>query len=155
MIPLLGFLLGCIGGLRSLTAPAVVCWAAHLGWLRFDGTRLAFLDRPVVLIAVTMLAIGELIADKLPKTPSRTAPLGLTARIVLGGASAAALAVSTRTGVPLAAAAGAIGGIAGAFGGYNVRHFLVSRKGLPDFAVAIAEDLVAIIGGLVIASRFA
>lgn len=153
MIVLLGFLLGCICGLRSMTAPAVVCWAAHFGWLRFDGTPLAFLDRPVLLIAVTVLAIGELIGDKLPKTPSRTAPLGLTARVVLGAASAAALAVSARAGVPLAAVAGAIGGIAGAFGGYNVRHFLVAKKHLPDFAVAIAEDLVAIIGGLVIVSR--
>ena len=153
MILLLGFLLGCICGLRSLTAPAVVCWAAHFGWLRFDGTPLAFLDRPVMLIAVTVLAIGELIGDKLPKTPSRTAPLGLTARVVLGGASAAALAVSARSGVPLAALAGAIGGVAGAFGGYNVRHFLVAKKHLPDFVVAIAEDLVAIIGGLMIVSR--
>ena len=153
MVLLSGFLLGCVCGLRSLTAPAVVCWAAHFGWLRFDGTRLAFLNHPVALIAVTVLAIGELIADKLPKTPSRTAPLGLTARIVLGAASAAALAVSARSGVPLAAVAGAIGGIAGAFGGYNVRHFLVAKKHLPDFAVAIAEDLVAIVGGLVIVSR--
>jgi uncharacterized membrane protein len=153
MVLLLGFLLGCVCGLRSLTAPAVVCWAAYLGWLHFDGTRLAFLDKPALLAVVTLLAIGELISDKLPKTPARTAALGLTARVLLGGASAAALAVSTRNGVPLAAAAGAIGGIAGAFGGYNIRHFLVANKGLPDFAVAIAEDLVAIVGGLVIVSR--
>jgi len=153
MILLLGFLLGCICGLRSLTAPAVVCWAAHFGWLRFDGTPLAFLDRPVMLIAVTVLAIGELIGDKLPKTPSRTAPLGLTARVVLGGASAAALAVSARSGVPLEALAGAIGGVAGAFGGYNVRHFLVAKKHLPDFVVALAEDAVAIVGGLLVVAR--
>jgi uncharacterized membrane protein len=152
MVLLLGFLLGCVCGLRSLTAPAVVCWAAHFGWLRFDGTRLAFLDKPALLAVVTVLAIGELIADKLPKTPARTAALGLTARIVLGGASAAALAVSTSNGVPLAAAAGALGGIAGAFGGYNIRHSLVA-KGLPDYVVALAEDAVAIVGGFVIVSR--
>jgi uncharacterized membrane protein len=153
MVILLGFLLGCICGLRSLTAPAVVCWAAHFGWLRFDGTHLAFLDRPLILIFVTLLAIGELIADKLPKTPSRTAPIGLTARIVLGAASAAALAIVAKNGVAFAIVVGAIGGVVGAFAGYNVRHFLVSKKGLPDFAVAIAEDLVAIVGGLLIVSR--
>jgi uncharacterized membrane protein len=153
MVFLLGFLLGCICGLRSLTAPAVVCWAAHFGWLRFDGTRLAFLDRPVILIVITLLAIGELVADELPKAPARTAPLGLIARIVLGAASAAALAVSARSGLGLAIAAGAIGGVVGAFTGYNVRHALVTKGGLPDFLVALAEDAVAIVGGLLIVSH--
>lgn len=153
MVHLLGFLLGCVCGLRSLTAPAVVCWAAHFGWLRFEGTRLAFLDRPMILVAVTVLAIGELIADKLPKTPARTAPLGLTARIVLGAGSAAALAVSAATALTLAVVAGAIGGVVGAFAGYNIRHTLVTRLGMPDFAVALAEDAAAIVGGLLVVSR--
>jgi uncharacterized membrane protein len=69
-------LLGCLTGLRSLTTPAVVCWAAHLGWLNFAGTKLAFIDRPVTLVVLTLLAVVELIADKLPKTPARTAPRG-------------------------------------------------------------------------------
>ena len=153
MVLLLGFLLGCICGLRSLTAPAVVCWAAHFGWLRFEGTRLAFLDWPMILIAVTVLAIGELIADKLPKTPARTAPLGLIARIVLGAGSAAALAVSAHGALTLAVVAGSIGGVVGAFAGYNVRHTLVTRLGLPDFVVALAEDVVAIVGGLLSVSH--
>ena len=153
MVLVLGFLLGCICGLRSLTAPAVVCWAAHFGWLRFDGTRLAFLGRPVILIVVTLLAIGELISDKLPKTPARTAPLGLTAGIVLGAASAAALAVSARSGLLFAIVAGAAGGVAGAFTGYRVRHTLVTKFGLPDLLVALAEDAVAVVGGLLIVSH--
>ena len=66
---LLCFLLGCVTGLRSLTPPATVCWAAHLGWLHFAGTKLAFLGRLVTLIVFTLLALIELIADKLPNTP--------------------------------------------------------------------------------------
>jgi uncharacterized membrane protein len=42
------------------------------------------MDRPITLILLTLLAVAELIADKLPNTPARTAPLGLIARIVLG-----------------------------------------------------------------------
>ena len=79
------FLLGCVAGLRSLTAPAVVCWAAHLGWLHFAGTKLAFLGHPASLSIFTLLALLELTTDKLPKTPARTAPPGLIARIVFGG----------------------------------------------------------------------
>jgi uncharacterized membrane protein len=66
MVLFLSFLLGSVDGLRSLTAPAVVCWAAHLGWLHFAGTKLAFVDRPVTLIVFTLLAIVELVLDKLP-----------------------------------------------------------------------------------------
>ena len=107
----------------------------------------------MILIAVTVLAIGELIADKLPKTPARTAPLGLIARIVLGAGSAAALAVSAHGALTLAVVAGSIGGVVGAFAGYNVRHTLVTRLGLPDFVVALAEDVVAIVGGLLSVSH--
>jgi uncharacterized membrane protein len=148
------FLLGCVAGLRSLTAPALVCWAAHLGWLHLSGTRLAFIGRPWTLIFITLLAVVELIADKLPRTPARTAPVGLFARIVLGGASALALAISAGTSLPLTAIVGVIGALVGTFAGYNIRRTLTSQGRLPDFAVALAEDTIAIVGGLLIVSRF-
>jgi len=147
---LLTFLLGCVDGLRSLTPPALVCWAAHLGWLHFDGTRLAFINRPTTLIVFTLLALGELIADKLPNTPARTAPLGLSARIVFGGACGLALATSAGISLSLSVVLAAIGAVAGAFGGYHSRRFVVVKAHVPDLIVAVAEDLIAIGGGLLI-----
>jgi uncharacterized membrane protein len=47
--------------------------------LHFAGTRLAFIDNRSTLIVFTLLAVAELIADKLPNMPARTAPLGLIA----------------------------------------------------------------------------
>jgi uncharacterized membrane protein len=147
------FLLGCVAGLRSLTAPAVVCWAARLGWLHFAGTKLAFIVHPATLSVFTLLALVELITDKLPKTPARTAPPGLIARIVFGGLCGVALATSAG-GSPIASAiVGVIGALVGTFAGYNIRHTLVKRAHLPDFAVALAEDLIAIAGGLLIVSH--
>src|SRR6202040_3506701 len=122
------FLLGCVTGLRSLTAPAVVCWAAYLGWLHFSGTRLAFIDRPVTLIVFTLLALGELIADKLPNTPARTGPLGLIARSVMGGLGGVALATSAGGSLPVPAIVGVIGALVGTLAGYNVRRALVLQK---------------------------
>ena len=148
------FLLGCIAGLRSLTAPAVVCWAAHLGWINFSGTKLALIGWPLTLVLVTFLAVVELIADKLPRTPARTAPIGLGARIFLGAASAIALAVSVGASSVLAGVAGIVGALIGTYAGYNVRHTLVTRGHLPDYAVALAEDAIAIAGGMLIVSRF-
>ena len=147
------FLLGCIVGLRSLVTPAVVCWAAHLGWLHFAGTKLAFIDRPATLIVFTLLALVELIWDKLPNSPARTAPPGLIARLVMGGLCGVALATSVGGSTPVAAIVGVMGALVGAFAGYNIRHALVLRAHLPDFAVALAEDVIAIAGGLLIVSH--
>lgn len=150
---ILVFLLGCISGLRSLTAPAVVCWAAHFGWLHLAGTKLAFMDHPVTLFIFTLLAVIELVVDKLPKTPARTAPLGLTARLILGGLSGAAVAAGSGISPYMGGAAGSIGALAGAFAGYNLRRTLVSRRHLPDFPVALTEDVIAIVGGVLITWR--
>jgi uncharacterized membrane protein len=147
------FLLGYLAGLRSLTAPAVVCWAAHLGWLHFSGTKLAFINEPSTLIVFTVLAVVELIADKLPRTPARTAPLGLIARVVVGASIGVILATSAGMGVPFPMMVAVIGALVGTFGGYNIRRVLVSKGRLPDFAVALAEDMIAIAGGLLIVSH--
>jgi uncharacterized membrane protein len=147
------FLLGCIAGLRSLTAPAVVCWAAHFGWLHLAGTKLAFMEHPATLILFTLLAVVELISDKLPKTPARTAPPGLIARIVLGGLCGTALAASAGSSLLIAAVVGIVGALFGTFAGYNIRHALVVRAHLPDFAVALVEDAIAIGGGFLIVSH--
>ena len=37
-IHLLALLIGFVAGLRALTAPAAISWAAHFGWLQLSGT---------------------------------------------------------------------------------------------------------------------
>jgi len=85
---MMAFLIGVIAGLRSLTAPAAVSWGARLGWLRLENTPLAFLGFAATPYILTALAIGELINDKLPKTPSRKelAPFGADVDGQRGGA---------------------------------------------------------------------
>ena len=72
---------------------------------------------------------------------------GLTSRIVLGGGSGLVLSASVGGILLLGAIAAIIGALVGTFAGYNIRHSLVARVHLPDFAVALAEDLIAIAGG--------
>ena len=155
MAYILTFLLGYVNGLRSLTPPALVCWAVRLGWLHFAGTRLAFIGNRSTLIIFTLLAALELVADKMPNTPARTQPLGLTARIFFGGMCGLALAVSAGRSAVVQPVIGSIGAVVGAFAGYHSRHWLVSKAHLADFAVAIAEDVIAIGGGLFVLSLFA
>src|SRR6478609_10307182 len=87
----LAFLIGVVAGLRSMTAPAAVSWAARLGWLHLENTWLAFLGFAATPYIISVLAIGELIADKLPKTPSRKAAGPFGFRIVSGALCGAAL----------------------------------------------------------------
>lgn len=150
----LAFGIGLIAGLRSLTAPAVVTWGAHRGWLNLQDTSLSFLGSTPAVAIFTILAVVELVADQLPSTPARTKPPGLIARILLGGLSGAAVALAGQQSAAVGCALGVIGGVVGAFAGYQVRTRLVRVLKVPDFVIAVLEDLVAIAGALFIITRF-
>ena len=154
LVLLLAFLMGVVCGLRSLTAPAIVAFAAHEGWINLGRTPLQFLSSTAAVVVFTLLAVGELVADQLPFAPSRTKPPGLIARILLGALSGAAIALAGAQSIAIGAALGAAGGVAGAFGGYQVRTRLVKALKVPDFVIATLEDAVAIGAGLLIVSRF-
>jgi uncharacterized membrane protein len=153
LLIVLVLLLGATCGLRSMTGPAVVCWGSRLGWLSLGHSPLNFLANPVSLVVFTILAVGEWVADKLPKTPSRLAPFPLIARFVAGALCGAALVTTAGASLVLGALMGGIGAIAGAFVGYHVRRSITAR-GIPDLPIALLEDLVAVGGGLFIVSRF-
>jgi uncharacterized membrane protein len=149
---LLAFLIGVIAGLRAMTAPAVVSWAARLGWLHVENTWLAFLGFAATPYILSVLAIGELIADKLPKAPSRKAPPGFITRILTGALSGAAISAGSSWTVGLVA--GAIGAIIGTLGGYEFRVRLVKATGGKDLPIALLEDVIAIGGAFLLVSRF-
>jgi uncharacterized membrane protein len=149
-MPFLAFLLGTIAGLRSMTAPAAVAWGARLGWLRLDGSPLAFLGSAAAAYLLTGLMLAELVGDKLPKTPSRTRPGPFLARIVTGGLAGAALTAGTGGSIAVGAVLGALGAVAGTLGGYRARTGLVRALGVPDYTVALVEDALALGGACLI-----
>lgn len=110
---LLCLLIGIACGLRSLTPPAVVCWAAYLGWLNLSGSPLAFLANPIALGIFTILAIGELFADKTSKIGPRAAPGPFGARIVMGILCALALVIAGHAALASGVIIGVVGAIAG------------------------------------------
>ena len=150
---ILAFLIGVVAGLRSMTAPAAVSWAARLGWLHLENTWLAFLGFAATPYILSVLAIGELIADKLPKTPSRKAPPGFIGRIVTGGLCGAAVA-GTSQSLIAGLLAGVLGAVAGTLGGYEFRVRLVRATGGKDLPIALLEDAIAIGGAILIVCRF-
>jgi uncharacterized membrane protein len=140
----LAFGIGVVAGLRSLAAPAVVAWAACLGWLHLQNSPVAFMASIWSVIIFSALAIFELFADLLPKTPKRTAPGPLAARIITGALCGACVCASANESLPIGAAAGALGAVVGAFAGYEIRKRLTTGLNIRDLFIAIPEDLVAI-----------
>src|SRR5260370_25519095 len=138
----LAFLIGVVAGLRSMTAPAAASWAARLGWLHLENTWLAFLGFAAMPYIWSALALGELIADKLSKTPSRKTPGPFIARIV-GGALCGAALGATSQALMGGLLAGALGGVAGTLGGYEFRARLGRAIGGQDLPVALLEDPIA------------
>ena len=145
--------IGLVAGLRSLTAPAVVAWAANVGWINLHNSPLAFMGSKWTVVIFTVLAVVELVADQLPSTPARTGAVGLSARIVTGALTGACLAAAGNAALWLGAVAGLVGAIMGAFGGYYARVGLVHSSRVPDFVIAITEDAIAIGLGLLLTSR--
>ncbi|MDQ4146958.1 MAG: DUF4126 family protein [Pseudomonadota bacterium] len=140
----LAFGIGIVAGLRSLTAPAVVSWAAYLGWLNLQGSPLAFMGSIAAVAIFSLLALVEYVTDLLPKTPNRTTPVPLIARILMGSLSGACLCASAGQSLLAGAVLGGIGGVIGAFAGYQARTRLVNGLKVKDIFIAIPEDLVAI-----------
>jgi uncharacterized membrane protein len=137
-------LLGLVTGLRTMTPIMVLCWFAYKGNLPVDGTWAYWTERLMTAIVFTVLAAGELIADKLPRTPNRTDPGPLVARLVFGGMVGAIAATSLNGSIIEGAFLGVTGALLGAFGGYLVRRELVQRLECKDWHVAVTEDLLAV-----------
>lgn len=145
---ILALAIGVVAGLRAMTAPALVSWAAHLGVLDLSNTWLSFLASTPARLILSVLALVELVTDQLPSTPSRKVPVQFGARLVTGGLSGAAIGAGG--GLLLAGlCAGIAGAVLGTLGGSSFRASLAQKFG-SDRPAALIEDAVAIGGAILI-----
>jgi uncharacterized membrane protein len=139
-IPLLGF----VTGLRTMTPMAILCWFAWLGYMPVDGTWAFWVAKLPTALIFTLLAVSELVADKLPKIGDRTSPGPLAARLIFAGLIGAIIAAGLNgsgiEGVFLAVACS----LAGAFCGFLLRRELVRQYSFKDWYVAVAEDIFTV-----------
>jgi uncharacterized membrane protein len=149
----LALLIGVVAGLRAMTAPAAISWAAHLGFLDLGDSWLAFLGYAWTPWILTLLALGELIADQLPSTPSRKVPIQFGARIAAGALSGAAIGASADAAA-IGGIAGVIGAVVGTLGGAALRARLAASFGR-DLPAALIEDVIAVGGAALIAASLA
>lgn len=140
--------LGAVTGLRSFTGAALLAHEVSgrgrlEGWRTRHGSRLErWLAEPTVARTLEVLAIGELLGDKLPGVPARVAPGPLLGRVVIGALLGAIVVDEDRRAA--GAMAGAAGALAGAVAGWWLRREAGRATFLPDPALAVAEDAVAV-----------
>ena len=147
LVLLLALLIGMVAGLRALTPPAVVAWAALLDWLNVEGTWASWIAHPIVVGVLTVLLMIELITDQLSRTPSRKTTMQFAARLIT--AAFAGAVIGTGWGYEFSAlAAGVVGAFLGTIGSYEARKRLAAALGR-DLPAALLEDVVAVGGGFV------
>jgi uncharacterized membrane protein len=146
-------IVGFATGLRTFTPLALICWVAVWGWLPLGSSRLHFLGTATGATIVSILAVIELVGDKLPMTPGRTSPGPLGARILIASFAAAALAVGMGHSWIAAVICGAVASVIGSFAGFRYRTSIAKKVALPDWIFAVAED-AATIGLTLVAFRF-
>jgi uncharacterized membrane protein len=144
----LPLLIGVVAGLRSMTAPAAVSWASRAGWLDVVPTPFAFFGYAFTPWVFTALALGELVIDQLPTTPSRKESFPFGTRIVVGAVCGGAIGASggaLLTGL----VAGIVGATIGTLGGHALRAQLAAVFGR-DRPAAFIEDAAAIGGACLV-----
>ena len=136
------FLLGVAGGARSMLPAAAISGAVRAGSVCTAGTPLAFLNGRSLNRLLVGLALAELVADKLPMTPSRKQSAAFAARVISGALAGAAVGAASRR-ASFGALLGMAGAIVGTEGGAAFRSWLASlfERDLP---AAVIEDLVAL-----------
>ena len=151
--PVLAVGVGVVAGLRAFAAPAVLTWAAKRRWIRLGNSPFATIISAKASKRITDLAVSELIADKLPFTPSRLKAGPLASRVVSGAVCGATIYGVVKRPLMEGAILGGVGAIAGAFAGYHMRKRL--SRDMPDLGVAALEDALAIGGGVLITALVA
>ena len=146
MIYVLASLIGGVAGLRAFTPVAAISWAAWLGWIDLGATPLAFLGNIVAVIILSLIAVGELVGDQLPATPSRKVPMQFGARIVMGAVAGALLMPASWI---IGAVLGAVGAVVGTLAGAEARTRLAASFDR-DLPAGLLEDGLAVIAAFLI-----
>lgn len=141
-------LIGVVAGLRTMTPLAAASWAACLGALDVRGTWLTFMGSYVTAVIFTVAALGELVTDQLPSTPSRKTPIQFVARAASGAVCGAAIG-GTGGSWGAGLGAGIVGAVIGTLAGSDFRGRL-AQAFRRDQPAAFVEDALAIASAIFI-----
>src|ERR1700761_2640479 len=120
--------LGVLAGMRTTSAPAIT---SHI-LSRHHSKRLAksnlrFMQNSNVAAAFKVLAVGELIGDKMPTAPDRTMPGGLIFRCIAGSLAGASIFEASGKNAFAGALIGSVAALGSTFGSFHLRKGIVTH----------------------------
>ena len=143
--------MGAVAGMRSMSAPAMLGKVAKAGLLPARKSRFNFLNNPKVAYPLMAVAVGELVADKLPFMPNRTQAPSLVARGITGAFTGAAIGSSKKRSAVLGALIGAGAAIGASYAAYHLRRKAAEK--IPATVAGLIEDAVAAGAGMIVLSK--
>lgn len=140
--------LAIIAGMRSMAAPALVSHHFSRRQLQeIAPTPFRVLGSPKTAAALKALALGEMVADKLPMIPARISPGPLAARAISGALCGASICAAGRKQIGLGALAGSIAAVGSAYAFYHLRRKAGEETKAPDALLGLTEDAIVVLGG--------
>jgi uncharacterized membrane protein len=131
-------LLGVLAGMRSMTPPTLVSLYLNRNQQLRNGALTNVLGSGNSLTAFTLLALGEITADKFPQAPNRTFAPAVFGRLGTSALSSAAVAEAHGENRTVAAAlSAAVTGVA-TFATFQAR--MAANQYLPNPVTGVIED---------------
>lgn len=137
--------IGLIAGMRAMMAPAATgTYLSKISSGSNEPVAIKFLRSPIGVKVLQALAAGELVGDKLPAAPNRTALAGVIGRVVNGALSAAAISKVNKKNVLTGALVGGGAALLSTYACFYLRRYISSRPHIKDYAVGGVEDALAL-----------
>lgn len=136
--------LGAVAGMRSLSAPAFLAHrlSGEHAEAHGEGPLAEMMSSKASAWTLGLLAVGELVADKLPGIPARISPPALIIRLASGAFVGAGVARRAKRPVIGLAVVGAVAALASSFVLYEVRRFATEKLRVPNFVAGLLEDVL-------------
>ncbi|OJH41661.1 hypothetical protein BON30_11160 [Cystobacter ferrugineus] len=140
--------MGAMAGMRALSAPAFL--SQHLaeeGASSKANPVEQFLASSTTARVLPVLALGELVLDKLPGMPSRVVPPVLLMRLASGALVGAAVARQKERPMLGFAVVGAAAALVTSFALYSLREFATRKLHIPNILAGFLEDALVASAG--------
>ncbi|MGI4886274.1 MAG: hypothetical protein ACRYFR_15065 [Janthinobacterium lividum] len=147
--PVVGF--ATLTGMRGASTPALLShFLVRHPARKLQSSPLRLFQKPALATVFKLMAAGEFVADKLPNTPNRTAPLGLAGRAATGALVGATWYKASGGSALGGAAVGALGAVAATFLTLWLRVGISQKTDTPVALVGVGEDALVWSAGAIL-----